>query len=134
MPPSAAGRSAELRDVVVGTEIQPAELVGFLAFRGEEQNGCVPLLPKGRAQLEAIDAGQHHVEHSEVRPELPHLGERTVRVGDALDVEPLEAEIVPEDPGHREIVFHDQDALPHSRCERYARPARRASFKRIGVT
>src|SRR5207247_6424128 len=62
-------RAEGLDDVVVSAHVEPGDTVGFLAARGEEQDrrGESLLLAQAAADVDAVAAWQHDVEHDRVR-------------------------------------------------------------------
>ena len=60
-------RRERLRHVVVGAELEPDDAVGLLAARRQQDHGQVGASADPAAELEAVGAGQHHVEHDEAR-------------------------------------------------------------------
>ena len=69
-------RAERLDDVVIGADVEADHLVGVTAARGEEHDGHVRHLAQLTAYLEAVEAGQHHVEQHEVGSGSPSHGER----------------------------------------------------------
>ena len=61
-------RRERLGHVVVGADAEPDEHVGLLAARGQHQHRHRPVALHALADLEAVDAGEHHVEHHQVGP------------------------------------------------------------------
>ena len=62
-------RAERLRHVVVGADREPDEQVGLAVARGEHEHRQRPLALDLLAHLDAVEAGQHEVEHHEVGPE-----------------------------------------------------------------
>jgi hypothetical protein len=59
-------RGERLGDVVVGADREPDEHVGLLRPGREHQHGHRPVTLQAAADLEAVESGQHQVEHHEV--------------------------------------------------------------------
>ena len=59
-----------LDHVVVGAGLQPDHDVDVVAARGQQDDRQLVGAPDAAAHLEAVDAGQHHVQHDQVRPLL----------------------------------------------------------------
>ena len=59
-----------LDDVVVGAGLQPDHHVDVVAARGQQDDRQLVGAPDAPAHLEAVDAGQHHIQHDQVRPLL----------------------------------------------------------------
>ena len=60
-------RRERLGHVVVGADAEPDEQVGLVVAGGEHQHRAPGGRPAAPAHLEAVEAGQHQVEHDEVR-------------------------------------------------------------------
>ena len=81
-----------LGHVVVGADAEPDEQVGLRVQRGEHEHRHRPLALDAPADLVAVDARQHDVEHDEVgRDPLAQLDAARAVVGD-LDREALGAQ------------------------------------------
>ena len=85
-----------LGDVVVDAQAQALDLVGRGVAGGQEDDrhpraGALALAqPAGH--LEAVEVGEHHVEHDQVGPALLDGGQRLPSGGGPLDLEAVEAE------------------------------------------
>ena len=102
-----------LGDVVVGAEVEALQLVGLLRARRQHDDGRLAPFPQEPHQFEAVAAGEHDVEHDEVRGEVAGGRDGQVPVAHALDVEAVVDEVVPQHARQRRIVFNDQDPLLH---------------------
>ncbi len=65
-----------LRQVVVGADLEPDDLVDVLVARGEHQDRHVRVLAQPLADLDPVDVGEHQVEHDQRRRRGGRLGER----------------------------------------------------------
>jgi hypothetical protein len=54
-------------DVVVGSELEPDDPVGLLRARGQHDHGKLRARADPPAELEAVQAREHQVEHDETR-------------------------------------------------------------------
>ena len=91
---SARGRSAQncadaaseladregLRDVVVGAELEPEHLVDLVVARRQHDDRDGGAGSEPAAHLEAVEAGQHHVEHHQVDGLLREPAQRLLAV------------------------------------------------------
>ncbi len=70
------GRGHRLDHVVVGARLQAPHDVGVVAPRGQHDHGHRgPARTQPSADLEAVDAGQHQVEHGEFDGRARRVGE-----------------------------------------------------------
>ena len=67
-------RVERLRQVVVGADLEPDDLVDVLVASGQHQDRDVGVLADALADLDAVEVGQHQVEHDQRR--LLRGGER----------------------------------------------------------
>ncbi len=81
--------------------------------------------PHAPGHLEAVDAGQPHVEHDRVRHRARDLLERLLAVGGRGDVVARERERAAQRVAHRSVIVDDQD--PHRRDCYVARRASAAA-------
>src|SRR6516162_6501881 len=109
-----------LRHVVVGSELQPGQLVLAIGARCQHDDGNPSALSPHSAEFEATLARQHKVEQDKIRPEGTRCLEGAVAIGDDLDLKPLEGEIVPEHTRKSGIVFNYQDSLRHGQLQSWA--------------
>jgi len=86
-------QAERLGDVVVATQGQPADLViGRVPGGQEHHRGPHAGLPQPPHHLEAVEVGQHHVEHQQVRLELTGVGHGLGPVGRGGDVKASETQ------------------------------------------
>ena len=77
-----------LHEIVVAAEGETSHLVVGGVARGEEQHGyALALGAKPAADLEAVEVGEHHVEHDQIGLDGRHGRERVAPVGHRMDVE-----------------------------------------------
>src|SRR5271165_799851 len=109
-------RAEGLGDVVVGTEFEAEDAVGFATFRGEKNyrhRGEGGSLANGAADLEAVFAGDHDIEQ-EKRGALPFgVGEHVGSGGIDAHGEALVLKMMANEAGNVGIVFDDEDAGFH---------------------
>jgi len=65
-PAAELAERERLGDVVVGPELQAQDLVDLLGLGGQHDDRHAAARPQTPADLEAVDLGQHQVEHDEV--------------------------------------------------------------------
>jgi cob(I)alamin adenosyltransferase len=105
------GGRERLDDVVVGAELQADDAVGLLATRRQQDHGDVAVLAQPRHHLQAVEAGQHHVEHDEVRPVLERGLDGGRAVGGGDGVKPVATEVARDDLRDRRLVVDHEDRL-----------------------
>ncbi len=107
-------RGEGLGDVVVGAQIEAHDPVGLLPPGGEHDHRDLGSRPDPAAQLQAVDARQHHVEHHQLG--LGALDQ--VAGGDAVagleGAVPLAAQVGGDDLAHDRLVVDDQDSRDRS--------------------
>src|SRR5436190_5147967 len=102
-----------LGDVVVSSQRKSAQLVGFLTTSREDDHAAASTLPEPAEHLEPRTVGQHDVQNHESRQELLAGDQGLVSGGNASDVEPVDRQVVEQQPSDARIIFDDQDALTH---------------------
>ena len=118
-----------LRDVVVGAELQAADLVGLGAPRGDEEDRHPAELADPLDDLPAVEAGQGDVEDHEVRMVVVEPPQRVVAArGDDRPVAGV-AHPELEERGELRLVLDDRGSAQPRRCSR----TRRASRSRAGT-
>ena len=83
----------------------------FVAPRGQHQDGHVGIArvaPDGAAERDAVEPGQHQVEHDEVEAVAAGAAQRLVAVALRDDVQPLELEVQLDELADVLVVFHQQ--------------------------
>jgi len=103
-----AGREG-LREVIVGTELEPNYLVELGIARREHQDGHIALLPDAAAHLEAVEIGQHDVEEHDVRPALMERLEAAFAVLSRENLEAFLAQRVTERVTQIRVVVDEND-------------------------
>ena len=104
-------RAERLGQVVVGAGFQAGELVALVGARGQHDDRHVLRAPVGAQparELDAAHAGQHPVEHDQVRQRGAHHVERLLRVLGAQGLVPGELEIARDELLYRRLVFDHQ--------------------------
>src|SRR5580704_15973734 len=105
-------RAERLGDVIVAAQLQAADAVGLGGLRSEKDDGrrCDNRsLPDVPAQLEAVGAGQHHVEKKERRHFPYRFSEHRSAADEALHLEARGLQIVGDQTGNVLIVFYYED-------------------------
>jgi hypothetical protein len=98
-----------LDHVVVGADGQTDEEVGLVVAGGEHQDRDRALGLQATADLEPVEAGQHHVEHDRVGRRAPGRLDRARAVAGDLDREPLGPQPGGDRLGDRPLVLDDQN-------------------------
>ena len=100
-----------LRQVVVGALVETEQLVGLLAARGGHDDRRLRAGVDAAADLDAVEAGQHQVEHDQVRGALGEGVERGEAVPDDAHVVALAQQVALDDLGDDGFVLDDEDAV-----------------------
>ena len=79
------------------------------------------------AGLDAVDAGQHQVEHDQIRPNAPRRVDRRLAIGHDLDREPVAHEVAGDEARERLLVVDHQSAPPAGHRPRAASTSRSRS-------
>ena len=85
-----------LGHVVVGAALEPDHFVRLLTPRGQHEDGHVLVrapVPDRPAQRQAIDSGNHHVQHQQVEALALSAFERRPTIGQAFACVPFEAQM-----------------------------------------
>ena len=109
-------RTERLGDVVVGTELETENAVGFTAFgRKKNYGNCrqTRSLADVAADLETILAGDHDVENEKSRALALGIGENVRSGGIDANDETLIFKVMADESGNIGIVFNDEDAWFH---------------------
>jgi hypothetical protein len=100
-----------LGDVVIGAEPEPANLVGLLAPRGENQHRHAQSVFAQRAQHAiSIEARQHQIQNHQIGVALPRALETTRTAFGDIDLVALDLEVVPQAEGEVGVVLDDEDS------------------------
>lgn len=103
-----------LGEVVVRTDREPHQQIGLVVPGGEHQHRHRPDGLDPPAHLQAVEAGQHHVEDDEIRLSGAELLDRAGAVRRDLHREALGAESGGDRLGNGSFVLdHQYPALPH---------------------
>ena len=106
-----------LHQVVVGTRVQPGDAVVDGVTGGQHQHARPHvLLAKSPADLEAIRARQHDVEHDDVVGRSRRPDHRVWAIAHDVHGDPFELQPLTENRGHLHIVVDDQHAHARSIC------------------
>src|SRR6185503_7548282 len=98
-----------LRDVVVGSELEPEHLVELVVARGEHDDRHRAVRAKPAADLEAVDLREHDVEHDEVDRLLGEAPQGLVAVARLDDPVAVALERVREQRLDRILVVDEED-------------------------
>ena len=99
-----------LRDVIIGSEVESAELVGFLHTRRKNHDWHSTSLPQGSAQLEAVGAAwQHQVQEDQVGQLHLRLAQPLLAVVGHHDLIALTLQVVGQDLSQAALVLDNQD-------------------------
>jgi hypothetical protein len=107
--------SSRLENGFVGADREPHEQVGLVVAGGEHEDRHRPLGLDAPAHLEAVEAGQHHVEHDRVGWGAPGGGHRARPVTGDLDEEALGPQPGRDGVGDGPLVLDDEHPFLH-RC------------------
>ena len=114
-------RVERLRQVVVGADLEPDDLVDVLVASRQHQDRNIGRMAQPPADLDPVDVRQHQVENDERRRLGLGQGERvTARRGD-FDAVPGVAQIHRHERGDRRFVLDHQHGLRVGRCHRASR-------------
>ena len=127
-PGGELARAERLGHVVVRTEVEAEQHVVLLGPGGQHQHREVGLAAQDPADVEAVDAGQHHVEHEQVGLQAADLLERRAAVVDDDDLVVLALEVEADELGLLRVVLGQHDLGTHgsyyrSGPRRYRHPA-----------
>ena len=110
-------RAERLGDVVVGAQLQAHHPVRLGAQGGQHDDRDVAGLAEGPAHLEAVDPGQHQVEHHQVGRPLSEQPQRRLAGVGLERVVAVGAQVGEHDLAHRRVVVNDHHA-GHARSSR----------------
>ena len=100
-----------LGEVVIGAAVEPDDDVGLGVAGGEHQDGRVGVRA-GRAhraaERDAVEPGQHHVEHEQVECRRPRDVEGLAPVPEVLDREACQPQVELQQFTDGRIVLHDE--------------------------
>jgi hypothetical protein len=101
-----------LGQVVVGAQLQPEDAVHFARPRADDDDRRVARHGAGAAaDLEAVDAGQHQVEHQRVPAAALQFAQAGMAVGGMLHGIALVAQVHAQKFGDVGVVLDDQHAF-----------------------
>ena len=119
-----------LGHVVVGADFEADDAVDFVVAGGEHEDGDRAGATDLAADLEAVHAGEHEVEHDHVGPGGVGKVEGALAVGGGFDVVALAAEVVGDGAGQACFVLDDQDP---GHCDSPRAPGGRAGCLRVST-
>ena len=131
------GEAERLGDVVVAAGAQRLDLVLRRVLRREKEHCCFEsLVAQATTDLNALDVGEHPVEHDEVRLETRDGGERVAPVVRLFDLIALVAKGGRDCIDDRLLVVDDKDALLGARVavQRHAPTVARVSVNTLRIT
>ena len=103
-------RIERLRQVVVGAHLETDDAVDVLALGGQHDDGhAVAGGAQAAADREPVLAGQHEVEHDQMRRIALELPVEIARVGQGGDLEALLGQIAGQEIAQAHVVVDDQD-------------------------
>jgi hypothetical protein len=102
-------RRKRLRDVVVGSELEPDDPIGLLDARGEEDHRQLGPAPNPPAELEPVGPREHDVEDDEARGAGLDQLARVVSVRRLERGESIAPEIPHDDVANDWLVVDDED-------------------------
>jgi len=139
-PPQDGAHAAEqlsarerLRHVVVGSELEPEHAVRLRVARRQHEDRDVALRSQSATDLDAREAGQHHVEHDERVPAGAAGLERGRPVPLLVDLEALASQRERDDVTDARVVVHEQDPLALPVRRRKVQAAGTSSLTRAGA-
>ena len=101
-----------LRDVIVGPDLEPDDLVEVLTLGGEhEDRGLASASAQLPTDVVAAEAGQHDIEEDEIRILPCAEVDREVAAGAREDLEAFPGKDLAEAEGDVGVILDDQDAL-----------------------
>src|SRR4051795_7058626 len=100
-----------LRQIVVGADLEPDDLVDVLVTRGQHQDRDVGALADPPADLEPVHVRQHQVEHDQAGLLLGDLLERLLAGPDRADPVARVLQVERDEGRDRGLVLDDQNRL-----------------------
>ncbi len=106
-----AGRHG-LGDELVGAELEAHDAVEILLPRGEEEDGQRGAAgPRLAADLEPVQARQHHVQEQQVRIEVAQAPQGAVASAFPVQLQPVASQVIADEPGQALVVLDEQHHL-----------------------
>ena len=103
-------RIERLRQVVVGAHLEPDDAVDFLALRGEhDDRHRFARAAKPPAHREAVLAGQHQIEHDQMRRIALQLLVEIARVGKHRNLKSLLGQVARQEVAQPHVIVDDED-------------------------
>src|SRR5271157_4443997 len=109
-------RAEGLGDVVVGSEFEAKDAIGFAAFGGKENYGYSSQtlgLTDGAAEFETVLARDHDIEHEQRRPLALGVNDYCGAVGIDANGKTFVLQMMANEARNIRIVFDDEDAWFH---------------------
>ena len=103
------GRAEGLGQVVVGAPLEADDALGQRAARGQHQHRHIAIGAEQAHHLEAVDLGQHQVQHDEGRVLGARLAQGLAAVVGGDDVEALALEVGAHEGHDLAVVIDDED-------------------------
>ena len=104
-------RGDRLRQIIVRADLQPDDAVDVLAAGAQHNDRHVAFPPQRAADLVAVHAGQHHVQHDGVRGHLPLQAQRALPVISREHADALRLQIAPQALVDDAVVVADQNRV-----------------------
>jgi hypothetical protein len=114
-PGGQLAQAERLRDVVVGAQLEPDDLVELGVLCRQHHDRHARFRADDPADLDARQLGQHEVEQDEIRALGPELCQCLAAVSSRDNPESLRLERVDERLAQGRLVVHDEDRSCHSR-------------------
>ncbi len=108
-PRHQGSRIEGLRDVVVRAELEPDDRIDVVGPCGQHQDRGLAAAPNLAADLEAVDLGEHEVQHDEVGIVPGMQGKRLLAIGRGDHAEALLLEVQPDEVDDVPLVVDHED-------------------------
>ena len=118
------GGAERLRDVVVGADLEPEQLVALAGPRRHHEDRDVAVAADAARHLEPVEPGQAEVEHDERRLQAREVGQRAIPVARLMALVARRLEILRDQVGDAGIVFDQQHSLAHRHSMKLPQPMR----------
>src|SRR5581483_1707980 len=109
-------RAERLGDVIVRTEIEAGDFIGFRSFRGEEddrRHGNIAVVADLAADVETVVSGNHDVEKEKRRWSFFGLGNYAVPGEERSNGKARAFQVIAHQPSNIGIIFDDKNRLFH---------------------
>ena len=98
----------ETRKIIVGANLQTHDAVHVLAARGKQQDRNPRFVAQPPQHFEAIQAGQHDVEHHQQKVSIQRHLQAASSVGRGLDLKAFRGQILAHQAAQFNVVIDDQ--------------------------